>query len=156
MVERDLPKVDVEGSRPFSRSKNKEDATRRLFCFLESGGFQFQSGGLVDAEHDVHVLHSLSDGSLEQVVNADGDEQFVAVLVAVDEGLVGVDDLLQVDGLVGVVGEGRLGIERLVRRHDVVDAGVGFHHLGGEDAAGEVAAVGDEVYLGIEVSLHLP
>ncbi len=35
LVERDLPKVDVEGSRPFSRSKNKEDATRRLFCFLE-------------------------------------------------------------------------------------------------------------------------
>lgn len=31
LVERDLPKVDVEGSRPFSRSKNKEDATRRLF-----------------------------------------------------------------------------------------------------------------------------
>ena len=26
LVERDLPKVDVEGSRPFSRSKNKEDA----------------------------------------------------------------------------------------------------------------------------------
>ena len=37
LVERDLPKVDVEGSRPFSRSKNKEDATRRLFCFLELG-----------------------------------------------------------------------------------------------------------------------
>ena len=33
LVERDLPKVDVEGSRPFSRSKNNEDATRRLFVF---------------------------------------------------------------------------------------------------------------------------
>ena len=25
LVERDLPKVDVEGSRPFSRSQNKKD-----------------------------------------------------------------------------------------------------------------------------------
>ena len=36
LVERDLPKVDVEGSKPFSRSKNEKDAFRASF-FVFSG-----------------------------------------------------------------------------------------------------------------------
>lgn len=38
MVERDLPKVDVEGSKPFSRSKKQKDQTKSLvFCFWREG-----------------------------------------------------------------------------------------------------------------------
>ena len=33
MVERDLPKVDVEGSRPFSRSKIKDQVEGLVFYF---------------------------------------------------------------------------------------------------------------------------
>ena len=33
MVERDLPKVDVEGSRPFSRSKKRKTTSRVVFFF---------------------------------------------------------------------------------------------------------------------------
>ena len=37
---------------------------------LESRWFESQTGGLVDAHHEVHVLHGLSHGALEQVVDA--------------------------------------------------------------------------------------
>ncbi len=38
MVERDLPKVDVEGSKPFSRSKKQKDQVKDLvFCFWREG-----------------------------------------------------------------------------------------------------------------------
>ena len=39
MVERDLPKVDVEGSRPFSRSKI-EEALWGLFYFIFGIGLE--------------------------------------------------------------------------------------------------------------------
>ncbi len=39
MVERDLPKVDVEGSKPFSRSKI-EEALSGLFYFIFGMGFE--------------------------------------------------------------------------------------------------------------------
>ena len=34
LVERDLPKVDVEGSRPFSRSKKEKPPIRVVFFFM--------------------------------------------------------------------------------------------------------------------------
>ena len=39
MVERDLPKVDVEGSKPFSRSKKQKDQVKDLVFVLGRKGF---------------------------------------------------------------------------------------------------------------------
>ena len=38
LVEHDLAKVGVEGPSPFSRSKTKEDAEKRLFSFYRWNG----------------------------------------------------------------------------------------------------------------------
>ena len=122
---------------------------------LEGGGLELQSSGLVETEEEVHVLYSLTDGTLQEVVDAGGDEQFVAVLLTVDKRLVGVDHLLEINGLVAVVGEGGIGIEVLVGLDDILDGGGCLHHGRTEDATGEVAAIGDEVDVGIEIALHL-
>ena len=76
-----------------------------LTLLLKCRCFQAEAGRLVDAEHEVHVLNSLAYGTLQQIVDAGGDEQFVAVFLYIDKRLVGVHHLLQVDGLVAVVGK---------------------------------------------------
>ena len=38
--------------------------------FLECRCFERQTAALVESEHDVHVLHSLSYGTLQQIVYA--------------------------------------------------------------------------------------
>ena len=65
-----------------------------------------------------------------------------------DESLVGVDDLLEVESLVAVVGEGGLAVEVFVEGRDgiLVGCGVESDDLSAEDAAREVSAVWDEVY----------
>lgn len=113
----------------------------------EGAGLQAQTGGFVQAEHEVHVLHGLAHGTLQEVVDGRGDENFPVETVDMHQGLVGVDHLLQVDGTVGIVGEGGVGIEVAVALDDVGSGGRGVHHGGAEDATGEVAAVGDELNL---------
>ena len=70
-----------------------------------------------------------------------------------DETLVGVDHLLQVDRLVDVVGEGCVAVEVLVGCHDVFNRSVGFNHLSGEDATGEVTTIRDEVDRCLELAV---
>ena len=113
----------------------------------ESAGFQAQTGGFVQAEHEVHVLHGLANGALQEVVDGGGDENLPVETVDMHQGLVGVDHLLQVDGAVGVVGEGGVGVEVAVGLDNVRSGDVGVDDGGAEDATGEVAAVGDELNL---------
>ena len=81
--------------------------------------------------------------ALQQVVDAGGDEQLAAVLLDMDEGLVGVDYLLQVDGLVAVVGERSASIELLIGLDDILHWGRGLDNGCAEDASCEVATIGD-------------
>ena len=69
--------------------------------------------------------------------------------------LVRVHHLLQVDGLVAVVGEGGITVEVLVGLHDVLDGRRRLYHCRAEDATGKVAAIGDKINVGIQVTLHL-
>ena len=62
-----------------------------------------------------------------------------------DKTLVGVDHLLEVDRLVDVMGEGSVAVEILIGSHDILNGERGLHNLSGEDAAGKVATVRDEV-----------
>jgi len=73
----------------------------------------------------------------------------------VDKGLVGVHHLLEVDGLVAVVGKGGIAIEVLVGLDDVLYWGWGLDYGCAEDASCEVATIGDEVDVGIEIALDL-
>ena len=136
-------------------TNNAKIVSHFLAVCLESTGFQPQSGGLVDAEHEVHVLDSLADGALQQVVDAGGDEQLLTVLLDMYQRLVSVHHLFQVNGLVAVVGEGGILVEVLVGLDDVLYRGGCLDDGRTEDAAGEVATIGDEVDVGIEIALHL-
>ena len=101
--------------------------------------------GLGKAEHKVHILHCLAGSAFQQVVYHGTDNEAGAVFLYLQEAFVCARDLLQVHGTRGHEGEGRIGIVvfvetacgRFVERALRVD--------GGEDAAREVAAQGDEV-----------
>ena len=90
-------------------------------------------------------MDSLSAGAFQEVINAGNDKQFVAMLLQMDEALVGVYHLLQVDILLHDVGKGIFGVIFFIHADDFFQGHFGLHHNGGEDAAREVAAVGDEV-----------
>ena len=72
-----------------------------------------------------------------------------------NEALVGVYNLLQVDGLVDIMSEGGVLVERLVAFYYLICRSVGLHYASGEDAAGEIATIRYEVDVGIERALHL-
>ena len=55
-------------------------------------------------------MDSLSAGAFQEVINAGNDKQFVAMLLQMDEALVGVYHLLQVDILLHDVGKGIFGV----------------------------------------------
>ena len=126
-----------------------------LHSSLKSTRLQPQSYRLFEVEHQVHVVDGLAAGTLQQVVDARDDEQLVAVLLQVDEALVGVDYLLQVDVLVHDVRERILGIVFFVHAADLLECYLGLYDNGGEDAAGEVTTIGDEVDFGVEAVLEL-
>jgi len=73
----------------------------------------------------------------------------------VDKTFVGIHHLLQVERLVAVVGEGGLAVEVLIGLDNLIGIGLGADDLRTEDAAGEVAAIGDEVDVDIERALCL-
>ena len=99
-------------------------------------------------------MDSLSAGAFQEVINAGNDKQFVAMLLQMDEALVGVYHLLQVDILLHDVGKGIFGVIFFIHADDFFQGHFGLHHNGGEDAAREVAAVGDEVNVRIKAVLH--
>ncbi len=96
-------------------------------------------------------MDSLSAGAFQEVINAGNDKQFVAMLLQMDEALVGVYHLLQVDILLHDVGKGIFGVIFFIHADDFFQGHFGLHHNGGEDAAREVAAVGDEVNVRIKL-----
>ena len=72
-----------------------------------------------------------------------------------DQCLVGVHYLLQVEGLVAIVGEGGITIKVLIGLDDVLYGSWRLDNGCAEDASGEVATIGDEVDVGIEITLYL-
>ena len=63
---------------------------------LEGQSFQFEAGGLVQPQHQVHILHGLPGGAFQQVVNHGSDYQLGAMLFQADEAFVGVHHLFEV------------------------------------------------------------
>ena len=72
-----------------------------------------------------------------------------------DKRLVGVHHLLHVYCLIDIVGEAGVLIESLVALYYLFKRLVGLYHLGGENATGEIAAIGNEVDVGIQLALNL-
>ena len=135
------------------------------FGLSEGRCLQLESVGLVDIvlgfaallvrEHQVHVLHRLTYGSLQEVVDGRGDEHLTLEAVHVHQCLVGVHHLLQVDGLVAIVGECGVAVKLPVGLGDGCAVGIGLDDSGAEDTAGEVTAVGDEVDICVQTALQL-
>ena len=125
-------KADIRRIDSFYSSFLKYDIPSRPR--LECGRFQAQTGRFVQPEHEVHVLHGLPAGAFEQVVYRGRDQQFIAELIHVHQGLVGVDHLLHVDGLVHVMRESRVLVILLVKPGKIpgIDRCVHTDHLGGK------------------------
>ena len=90
-------------------------------------------------------MDSLSAGAFQEVIDAGNDKQFVAVLLQMDEALVGVYHLLQVDILLHDVGKGIFGVIFFVHADDFFQGHFGLNHKCGEVSAREGAAGGGEV-----------
>ena len=60
-----------------------------------------QTDGLFQVKQKIHVVNSLTTGTLQQVVDAGGDQQFVANLLQVDQTLVRIHHMLQIQRFVG-------------------------------------------------------
>lgn len=72
---------------------------RLACCASECRCLECEAGFLVDVEHDVHILHRLSYGTLEQVVNHHRNDNLASEGVKMYESLVCVYHLLQVRSL---------------------------------------------------------
>ena len=71
------------------------------------------------------------------------------------KGLVGIDNLLQVNTLVCIVCESSILIKLLVSLYDVLNRGFGLDDRCTEDATSEITTIGDEIDVGIEIALYL-
>ena len=109
----------------------------------------------IDTKHDVHILHRLSHSTLQKIVDGRGDEEFVAIFLHMNQCLVGIDHLFEVDGIVADMRESRMAVEVFIRFFHILQRSWCTHHSGAEDASGKVSAVGDKVYIGIKIALHL-
>lgn len=114
-----------------------------------------QAGRLINTKHDIHVLYSLTDSTLEEVVDTGSDEELIVNLVDMYETLVRIDDLLEVERLVNIMRELRIFVELLIAFDDLLQRLLRLYDLCGEDATGKVTAIGDEVNGGIEITLYL-
>ncbi len=71
-------------------------------------------------------MDSLSAGAFQEVIDAGNDKQFVAMLLQMDEALVGVYHLLQVDILLHDVGKGIFGVIFFIHADDFFQATLVF------------------------------
>ena len=110
---------------------------------------------LVYSEHEVHVLDGLAYGTLQQVIDARGNQQLLAVFLYMNQRLVSVYYLLQVEWLVAVVGEGGIFVEVLVSLDDILHRSRSLNDGCAENTTGKVATIGNEVDVGIQITLHL-
>ena len=88
------------------------------FWLLERTCLKFKTRFLINAEHEVHVLDCLTDSAFEEVIDTRSDEELAVDLLTVDESLIGVDHLLEVEGLIDIMGKGGILVEVLITLDD--------------------------------------
>ena len=100
-------------------------------------------------------MYGCAAGTLQQVVYARYNEQFVTVLLQMDEALVGVHYLLQVYRLLNNMHE-RIGLIVLtVYLVELINIDGVLDNCGSEYAACKVTAIRDEVDIGVEAALQV-
>ena len=100
-------------------------------------------------------MDSSTAGTLQQVVYARYNEQFVIMLLQMDKALVGVHHLLQVNLLLNHMHE-RIGLIILtVYLVEFLNVDGVLDHYGSENATGKVTAIRDEVDIGVEAALQV-
>ena len=117
------------------------------FCLLKCRSLEVQACFLVNAEHDVHVLHSLTYSSLQEIVDHACHYDLATKHFSVHNGFVGVDHLLEVWCLVGIVGKSSVVVILFVELCYCIGicGAVEGDDLCAEDASRKVAAVWNEV-----------
>ena len=115
----------------------------------EGARLEPESGILGQAEHEVHVLYSLSHSTLQQVVDAAHHEQLVLVAFHIHHSLVGVDYLFHVGRSAHHMGECRIAVILLIYIPHLLDGRGAMSVRGHEDASGKAAALGDEEHASI-------
>ena len=100
-------------------------------------------------------MHCCTAGTLQEVVDARYNEQFVTVLLQMDKALVGVDYLLQVYLLLNHMYE-RIGLIVLtVYLVEFINVNGVLDNSGSEYAACKVTAIRDEVDIGVKTTLQM-
>ena len=100
-------------------------------------------------------MHSLSAGTLQQVVDASGNEQAVALFLKMDKTLVGMDDLFEVNGLTREISERVFSVVVLIKLFELAERYFVVKQDGSKDAPGEIAMARDEIDLRVKTSLLL-
>src|SRR5690606_25479948 len=114
--------------------------------FSEGNSFKSQSSGFFESADEVHVVHSLSRGALDEVVQRRVYNKYIAFLLQIEQALVGVDDLFQVDVHIGHNSEGMSLIECLKLFSCLLERQVCGNAGADKNSAGEVPPPGYEVY----------
>lgn len=123
---------------------------------LVRGGLELEAGALVEAEEEVHVVDCGAGAAFEEVVDSGCDEEFVADALQMDEAFVGAGHVLEVGAAVDEVGEVVVVVRLVVEFVEGLYVNVAVEIDGGEDAARESSAHGDEVDRRVERFLHGP
>ena len=137
-----------------------------LFCYVNSSFFIFRSSlkgrwlqpeadRFFQIEHQIHVVYGLAAGSFQQVVYTGNDKELVTMLFQMYKAFVGVDNLLQIYVLVDDMRKGVFGVILFVHTDNLFQRHFGLYHDSGKNAAGKIAAVGDEIDVRIKTVLEL-
>ena len=114
-----------------------------------------QSHRFFQSEQEVHVVDGLSAGTFQQIINHGDNQQFVFILLQVNEALVGIDHLLQIRILVYDERKRMVVIIFLVDALDFAQLNFAIQISGSKDAARKVAPHRNEVNLAREAVLQL-
>ena len=106
--------------------------------------FELEASRFGETEHEVHVLHGLSDGTFEKIVDAADHEELILVTLHIDHGFIGARDLLEVGAMADKMGEWCIGIVEGISLLHLFERTRAVGIGGDEDASRETASLGDE------------
>ena len=94
-----------------------------------------QTDGLLQAKQQVHIMHSLSTRTLQQVVDHGDDQQFIVDALQVDQALIGIHHLLQIRILIGNESEVVVIIILLIDTCDLAEVNLAIQIHRGKDTS---------------------
>jgi hypothetical protein len=112
---------------------------------LKSRGFKLETSGFAKAEQQVHVLHCLSAGAFQQVIQDTGNKKLVSMLFEVNNTFIGINNLFQVDVPAGYDRKRMAFVKLFEKDIGFLFGKRTFRVHRSENTTGKVAALWDEI-----------